>query len=109
LAEHGPDKNEGIIIMSTTGVVKWFNNVKGFGFIEPENGDGDIFVHYSEIQSDGYKTLSRGQAVTYDVREGPKGMQALNVVATEHAEQIEEDDSIEPEHAEAESLEAESV
>lgn len=71
--------------MSDTGVVKWFNNVKGFGFIEPESGDGDIFVHYSEIQSDGYKTLSRGQIVKYEVREGPKGMQAMNVVASEQA------------------------
>jgi CspA family cold shock protein len=70
----------GITEMSDTGVVKWFNNVKGFGFIEPKSGDGDIFVHYSEIQSDGYKTLTRGQAVQYDVRDGPKGKQALNVV-----------------------------
>ncbi len=69
--------------MSYTGVVKWFNNVKGFGFIEPESGSGDIFVHYSEIQSDGYKTLSRGQTVEYDVKEGPKGMQALNVAVVE--------------------------
>ncbi len=82
------DKNEGITKMSYTGVVKWFNNVKGFGFIEPESGDGDIFVHYSEIQSDGYKTLSRGQTVQYDVREGPKGLQALNVIGAEKAEVV---------------------
>lgn len=69
--------------MSETGTVKWFNNVKGFGFIEPKNGSGDIFVHYSEIQCDGYKTLSRGQSVEFELKEGPKGMQALNVTTVE--------------------------
>lgn len=83
------DNNEGIIQMSEIGVVKWFNNVKGFGFIEPESGDGDIFVHYSEIRSDGYKTLSRGQTVQYEVRQGPKGKQALNVTASLETAQCE--------------------
>ena len=69
--------------MSNTGVVKWFNNAKGFGFIEPGDGGDDIFVHYSEIKNDGYKTLSRGQAVSYDLKEGPKGMHALNVAPVE--------------------------
>ena len=72
--------------MSDIGVVKWFNNVKGFGFIEPKNGDGDIFVHYSEIQSDGYKTLSRGQSVSFEIKDGPKGAQALNVMPVETEE-----------------------
>lgn len=66
--------------MSETGVVKWFNNAKGFGFIEPESGGDDIFVHYSEIRIDGYKTLARGQTVTFETKEGPKGIQALEVV-----------------------------
>lgn len=72
--------------MSDTGVVKWFNNVKGFGFIEPKSGNGDIFVHYSEILSEGYKTLSRGQVVQFEVQDGPKGKQALKVMATAEAE-----------------------
>ena len=69
--------------MSDTGVVKWFNNAKGFGFIEPSGGGDDIFVHYSEIQNDGYKTLSRGQSVKYEIKQGPKGAQALNVTPLE--------------------------
>ena len=66
--------------MSKTGVVKWFNNAKGFGFIKPEGGGDDVFVHYSEIRSDGYRTLMRGQTVTFETRVGPKGMQALKVM-----------------------------
>ncbi len=62
------------------GKVKWFNQLKGFGFIEPEGGGEDIFVHFSAIQSDGFKTLSEGQAVSYDVEQGPKGLQATNVL-----------------------------
>ncbi|MGL4820412.1 MAG: cold-shock protein [Bacilli bacterium] len=61
------------------GKVKWFNNEKGFGFIETED-QGDIFVHYSAIQNDGYKTLEEGQAVEFDVVDGDKGKQAANVV-----------------------------
>ncbi len=60
------------------GKVKWFNNQKGYGFIESE-GDGDIFVHYSAIKSDGFKTLNEGELVQYEVVEGPKGKQATNV------------------------------
>jgi CspA family cold shock protein len=63
------------------GTVKWFNSSKGFGFIEREN-DQDVFVHYSEISSDGYRTLEEGQRVEFTVASnGPKGPQAQNVVA----------------------------
>ena len=64
-----------------TGTVKWFNESKGFGFISPSEGGKDVFVHFSAIQSDGFRTLAEGQAVTFDVEEGPKGPQASNVVA----------------------------
>lgn len=62
-----------------TGKVKWFNAEKGFGFIEVEGGD-DVFVHYSAINSDGFKTLDEGQEVTFDIEEGQRGPQAVNVV-----------------------------
>ncbi len=61
------------------GTVKWFNNQKGFGFITPESGD-DVFVHFSEIQDDGYKALDEGQKVEFEIVDGPKGDQAKNVV-----------------------------
>jgi CspA family cold shock protein len=60
------------------GKVKWFNNSKGYGFIQQEDGT-DIFVHFSAIQGDGYKTLEEGQAVQFEVTQGPKGLQAANV------------------------------
>lgn len=60
------------------GTVKWFNNTKGFGFIEAENGN-DVFVHQSSIQTSGYRTLSEGQKVEFDLTNGPKGQQASNV------------------------------
>lgn len=60
------------------GKVKWFSNQKGYGFITPESG-GDVFVHYSAIQSDGYKSLSEGDEVEFEVTQGPKGAQATNV------------------------------
>ncbi|OGT85052.1 MAG: cold shock domain protein CspD [Gammaproteobacteria bacterium RIFCSPLOWO2_12_FULL_52_10] len=66
--------------MSSSGVVKWFNNAKGFGFIEPEGGGDDIFVHYSAIKSEGYRTLNEGQAVTYEAEQGPKGYHAIEVL-----------------------------
>jgi CspA family cold shock protein len=61
------------------GKVKWFNEGKGFGFIEQENGGKDVFVHFSAIQDEGFKTLREGQEVSFDVVEGPKGPQATNV------------------------------
>ncbi len=60
------------------GTVKWFNAEKGFGFIERQDGD-DVFVHFSAIQTDGFKTLEEGQTVEFDIEEGPKGLQAANV------------------------------
>ena len=61
------------------GTVKWFNDDKGYGFITRESGD-DVFVHFSAIQGDGFKSLSEGQHVTFDVEEGERGLQAANVV-----------------------------
>ncbi len=65
----------------TTGTVKWFNESKGFGFIAPSDGSADVFVHFSAIQGDGFKTLMEGQEVSFDVEKGPKGPQAANVTA----------------------------
>ncbi len=61
------------------GKVKWFNETKGFGFITPEEGSEDVFVHYSSIQGDGFRTLTEGQSVSYEVERGPKGLQARAV------------------------------
>lgn len=66
--------------MANQGTVKWFNGTKGFGFITPANGGNDLFVHFSAIKSDGFKTLAEGQKVTFDVVNGNKGPQADNVV-----------------------------
>lgn len=63
-----------------TGSVKWFNETKGFGFITPDNGGADLFVHFRSIVSDGFKTLSEGQKVSFEVEQGQKGPQATNVV-----------------------------
>jgi CspA family cold shock protein len=62
-----------------TGTVKWFNESKGFGFIAPAEGGEDVFVHFSAIVGDGFRTLVEGQAVTFEVQRGPKGLQAANV------------------------------
>jgi CspA family cold shock protein len=61
------------------GIVKWFSNQKGYGFITPDGGGKDVFVHHSAIQGEGYKTLDEGQAVEFEVTQGPKGEQAANV------------------------------
>lgn len=66
--------------MSRSGTVKWFNNAKGYGFIEPEGGGEDVFVHYSAIKADGYRTLNEGQSVTYEAEQGPKGFHATEVL-----------------------------
>ena len=66
--------------MAQQGQVKWFNDSKGFGFIQAEGVYQDIFVHYSAIQGDGFKTLAEGTAVAFDLTQGPKGPQAANVV-----------------------------
>ncbi len=62
-----------------TGTVKWFNESKGFGFITPEDGSKDVFVHFSAITGEGFKTLAEGQQVTFEVENGPKGPQATRV------------------------------
>jgi CspA family cold shock protein len=63
----------------TSGTVKWFNESKGFGFITPAEGGKDVFVHFSAIQAEGFKVLAEGQAVNFNVEDGPKGPQATNV------------------------------
>ncbi len=65
--------------MPTTGTVKWFNESKGYGFISPTDGGDDVFVHFRAIVGDGFKTLTEGQTVSYEVENGPKGLQASQV------------------------------
>lgn len=64
-----------------TGTVKWFNDAKGFGFITPDDGGEDLFAHFSSIQMNGFKTLKEGQKVSFEIIQGPKGKQALNITA----------------------------
>ena len=92
------------------GVVKWFNDAKGFGFIEHTSGR-DVFVHYSVIASEGFKTLKDGETVEYELKEGPKGLQAAKVLRTKKEDEaeeelestiLEEDISLEPQISESE-------
>jgi len=62
-----------------TGIVKWFNDAKGFGFIKPDAGGDDLFAHFSEVRADGFKTLQENQRVSFEVKQGPKGLQAANI------------------------------
>jgi cold shock protein len=64
-----------------TGIVKWFNNAKGYGFILPDADSQDVFAHYSAIRMEGFKTLKAGQAVRFDIQAGPKGMHAIDIQA----------------------------
>jgi CspA family cold shock protein len=64
-----------------TGICKWFNDAKGFGFITPDNGSDDLFAHFSAINMNGFKSLKEGQKVSFDVTTGPKGKQASNIQA----------------------------
>jgi CspA family cold shock protein len=63
----------------TKGTVKWFNNAKGYGFVKPEDREEDVFVHFSAISMEGYKTLREGQKVQFEITQGPKGLHAANV------------------------------
>ena len=65
-----------------SGTVKWFNNAKGYGFIVPETGGEDVFVHYSTIDGSGFKTLKEGQAVQYEASESPRGVQTTRVIGS---------------------------
>ena len=72
-----------------TGTVKWFNDAKGFGFIEPDGGGADVFAHFSAIAMEGFKTLKQGSRVTFEVTEGPKGQLAQNIQAEPSSGQLE--------------------
>lgn len=69
----------------TTGTVKWFNDSKGFGFIERGDGGGDVFVHYTAITGEGYRSLTEGSEVEFEIEDSPKGPRAVNVVVTKSA------------------------
>lgn len=71
-----------------TGVVKWFNNAKGYGFILPDEGEGDVFAHFSCIEMEGYKTLKAGQLVSFDTINGPKGLHATQIQAIAKADEL---------------------
>jgi CspA family cold shock protein len=79
-----------------TGTVKWFNNAKGYGFILPDQGGEDLFVHYTSIVMDGYKTLKAGQAVSFDVIKGGKGLHATNIRTPDSANAADGESRPEP-------------
>lgn len=92
-----------------TGTVKWFNNAKGYGFILPDQGGEDLFVHYTSILMDGYKTLKAGQTVTFEIIKGGKGLHATNIQAPEDTESAAEpagDNDGEEKHSNDAQLEA---
>ena len=74
-----------------TGTVKWFNDAKGFGFIEPDEGGEDVFAHFSAIQMDGFRTLKEGGKVSFEVVQGPKGQLAQNIAALNRAPATSQD------------------
>ena len=74
-----PDSIVNEVCFMASGIVKWFNDSKGFGFIAPEDGSKDVFVHHTAIQGTGFKSLAEGQRVTFSVEQGPKGPSATNV------------------------------
>jgi CspA family cold shock protein len=78
--EKQSNSNVEVVEVKEQGTVKWFNASKGYGFIQRQTGE-DVFVHFSAIQMDGYKSLNEGQAVEFEVKKGPKGLQAENVTA----------------------------
>lgn len=77
-----------------TGSVKWFNNAKGYGFIQTEEHDEDIFVHYSQINDDGFKTLKAGETVDFELCRGPKGLHAEDVYREKDRDQVRDVDSV---------------
>jgi CspA family cold shock protein len=93
-----------------TGKVKWFNNAKGYGFIRPDGGGDDLFVHYSYICMEGYKSLKAGQSVTYDVREAPKGLHAVNIgITSEATTETDTEASGEAQHSDSETSYSDTV
>ena len=74
--------------VKVSGKVKWFNNAKGYGFINEDGKSEDLFAHYSAIQMDGYKTLKAGQAVVFEIIQGPKGLHAVNIGAPQAVEEV---------------------
>ncbi len=95
--------------MPEKGKVKWFSNVKGYGFLEKEGGDKDVFVHYSVIQADGYKTLDQEEEVTFDIVEGDRGPQATNVIRLKKPPKQAEKQEAKAEEAGSEAPKAEAV
>ena len=85
-----------------TGTVKWFNNAKGYGFILPDQGGEDLFVHYTSIEMDGYKTLKAGQVVSFDIVKGGKGLHATNIKAPDSGGSEKPNDSEHPGDAKVE-------